>query len=883
MPITAASVEANGWVLRVTLTGGLGSFASYALDADMVPRVVLTSSHPGFVKSAGTAVGGNLLRTLVATKPVRKPVNPASPTAFVIDETDLGGGSIQVRIALSEHVYATDTGVSLAVLAGWRTGEGAASIGVSNGSTVVAPVPIMRWALAPYEVTAGAFRVSLIVASHHPAGFEPVAGVKFTATDGTTVKTVWATEMSTDNSYGDGLRCYSAIIDPGVATALTAGLLRCDAEVYPWLGAMRPTDTAGTRSMTGLGLAGFRHSAASPWVIGYDPLGTRYSGQWAFVDPAGTLTASAAMVTASLAAAKALPVASRPASINTAIQAGYLLNRTLVAANGQAAATRATDGMNIVLAVGTHSGAGSTAVTTGLTTTEIPPRVMGDPDNASPRVNCILQTGANAVSRATRMRYQALSLETGGTVLGGASLVLFDNIEVRAKAGSETSTFAPFSGSIVAGQWNIAATRSKFWRTGFVVNSGNLRCGLFRGNEHSRSAQGLLFARNRFISSSEDTSVGSTAINIVQGWGAPTEAGQAEDVITAFNDLRSVRARVWTPALLPAATAGTPNPSLRRTVFMGNVCEKIGADPQPFLSFGEDSSATMSYNIIEGNSFVGERFNGFYSDPLPTTIAETNTLLNQAFVNRSANNFFDWFPTKHDAFLDSTTATLRGTADGYRPHMIEAWSHIYGVGHEANVDAGRTGAGNFALEYYGLRSVRVVGGAPAFLDDRSFLGTGVGGGNYRLPGTSFLAGRVVRGNGDRDLAGEERRALSAAGAYVAASLAVDLATTGGRSGSLASSTIVGLRLALTPAPTLHGVRSDSPVVGVNLALRPVPAIHRFSSLQPIVEPEATTRLLPGSGRMGFGYLRPPLLLPAGSASDWLTLHIGVDQRTILVN
>ena len=60
MPITAAAIETNGWVLRLDVSGSLGTFASYTLDPDGTPRISLGSSHAGFVKSAGTAVAGSL-------------------------------------------------------------------------------------------------------------------------------------------------------------------------------------------------------------------------------------------------------------------------------------------------------------------------------------------------------------------------------------------------------------------------------------------------------------------------------------------------------------------------------------------------------------------------------------------------------------------------------------------------------------------------------------------------------------------------------------------------------------------------------------------------------------------------------------------------------
>ena len=357
-------------------------------------------------------------RTIVATKPLRKPVNPASPTTPVIDEVDNGDGTVTVRLALSSYVHVTETSLALNVLAGWRAGEAAASAAVTSASTFAAALPIFRWADVPYQRSGGTLTLELTVFSHHPVALQPVAGVKFTVTDGTTVKTAWATALSTSTRYGDSVRVYAVTIDGTAATALTAGLLRCDAEVYPWLGAMRSTDTAGTRSMTGLTTTGYGDNAASPFVVGYDPAGTRYGARVIYVDPAGTATANAAMVKPDLATAKALAVASRPRDITTAVQALYLANASLAAANGQGGQTRSADAARIVLAVGTHSDVGSTTITTGLTTAELPVRVEGDPDDANPRGNCILQTAAAGRRiRGTKAALSNLTVEVNTSAL----------------------------------------------------------------------------------------------------------------------------------------------------------------------------------------------------------------------------------------------------------------------------------------------------------------------------------------------------------------------------------------------------------------------------------------------------------------------------------
>lgn len=817
MSITAASVEANGWVLRLTVTGSPGSFASYALDPDGTPRVSLAVTHPGFAPSGGVAVATPLARTLVATKPLRKPTNPASPTTFLVDETDNGDGTVTVRLALSDYVHVTETSVTLSVLAGWRSGEAAAAgIAVTNASTFVAAIPIFRWAKLGYRVETGSFDVDLVAFSHHPQGLAPVAGVKFTVTDGTTVKTVWATALSTSTAYGDSLRCYRATIDPATATALTAGLLRCDAEVYPWLGAMRSTDPAGTRSMTALGVEGYADKTQRPHVVGYDPAGTRYGGRFLFVDPAGTTTPSAAMVQTSHAAAKALPVGQRPATWSVANQALYLQNITLAAANGQASATRSSDSAFIRLAAGTHV-PGTQTGTSGLTNDEIPRIIEGDPDDPNPRANCILQTAAAVLLRGSKTEFRNMTLEVGGTAFPAGTYVALDNVELRGKTGSESNTAAPFLG-IATDRHGLNAVRTRWWRSGSRFGLG-AQVGLMRNCEWSRTAAASAIIGGRFIRESEDGLIGGST-DAIGGMGTPT-LGNSEDTVITGVDLRGVRGRVMAVAGIPAATAGTPNQSVRRAIFVNNQCERIN-DTQPFFSNGEDSLATMSYNIVEGNTFAGERCNLFYSDPPVTTAALTYTQLNQAFGNRVANNAFDWAATKHDAFFDSAVAAIRGNGDGYRPQSVETWSILYGVGWEGNIDFGRhPSAGNFKFEYFGRRSAQVIGGAPAYADDRSVFGTGAGGGSYRPSATSLAIGRGRRGNVDRDRTGTARGATFASGANEApAAAAVVLAPAGARSASLAGTPLLGWSGALSPAGARSLQLATSPVVRWSATLSP---------------------------------------------------------------
>jgi hypothetical protein len=805
MAITAVEIESNGWVLAISVTGSLTSpatnFGAYTMSPDASPRVDFSVSSPGFVKNAGTAVAGSTSRPIVGLRPLRKAVDPLNPSNVVLDETDLGGGVIKVRIALSEEVYSTDTVGTLSVLSGWRTGESAASaISITNNSTVAAPAPVMRWVLPPYDTTTGTFRVSLIVGSVHPVGFEPVAGVKFTATDGTNVKTVWTTSLGFDNTYGDNLRCYTVQIDPSTATALTQGLLRIDAEVYPWVGVMRTTDPAGTKTMTGMNSLGVSQSAESPWVIGYDPAGTLYGQVWTYVDPVnGTLTSSAAMVATTLAAAKAIAPASRPKTISTAISAIALQNRTFPAANGQGSITRCGEGAKVVLAPGTHVGANGTSVNSGFSIVSIPVYVMGDPDDSNPRANCIIESsGTAAVTRAGRIRWRNLTvLGTTASINDSGTLYNFlDNIELRAKSGSESNgTSVIASGAPPAGTANWYVTNTKYWRTNYNLTTSNRFVGLLRASQISRRSGGQCIVKNRWIGKVED---GFTTANTIEGFATnpqSTNLGGLEDFVVAYNDVRYLRWTAVNGASAPAAISGV-SPQItrfRRHLIMNNVFERIsttnGVTPDTddsFLIYGESSYCVMDTIIIEGNTFAGAKYNAFYNDPVPVTLTDVNTMNSLAVRIRHANNAADRNASKQDDFSDGTTNAIRVAAgggepakQGYRPVLTDCWSVHYGCGMEGHVDFGRKGTISvFRREFSGLRGIQYgTPTTPGWTNDRSEAGNDLGGGDYTPTASSPLLNRIKRANSDVDFAGNFRVVNGASGAIEASG--VFLTLTGG--------------------------------------------------------------------------------------------------------
>lgn len=390
MAITSAAIEANGWVLLVTMTGSpsaAGDFSGYALDPNGTPRLVVTSSAPGFAVSGGGAVAATAPRSLIATKPLRLPVVATAAgvrNAKTPDETNLGSGTIRIRIALSQHIYATDTGLTLTALAGWRTGEAAAAIAVTNNSTLAAPSPIVRWSDVPYQRIGSTTLIPLEVVAfaHHPNGVSPVAGVKFTVTDGTNTATAWATALSSSPKYAAGgtgvaARVYRAVVDASTATPgpLGEGLVRGDFKAFPWIGQAFASDSGDTALAavaasragpmgTTLATDGFSSNAQTPFVVAYDPNGTWVPLLYVYVEPntwQGTGSIAANVLTVATTSTGAVAAGAKISGV------GVAAGCTVVAGSGSTWTVTATGNVGTIALQG-----GGTSVWTNVTVSSNP-------------------------------------------------------------------------------------------------------------------------------------------------------------------------------------------------------------------------------------------------------------------------------------------------------------------------------------------------------------------------------------------------------------------------------------------------------------------------------------------------------------------------------
>lgn len=779
MSNVTALVDARSWVLEVTgawpasavLFGGgeTVNHPDFPLTPDATPKVVLTVTGSGFTRSGGQAVAANPVRTVVATKPLRKPYNVAGAPAGsllgnnVLDERDNGNGTRTVWLALSEPIYAGET-VTVSFAAGWRTGQAAASgVAVTNNSNRAYPIPIMRWA-SPQQmpvIGTSTVRVDVLAASHFPRHFgatsnQALAAVEFQVTDRTTTKSVWVTQDSVSPSFGDNLLCWGATLD---LDGLTAGGCQVRAIGYPWLGVPR---TLGTTWLTTNAEA---HGVAAdiPLLLGYDPNDSFFGRRYVFVNAAtGTTTVANVTVGTTLAGARAGTAA---ATVSVALQAMRTAAFTLPAANGFAGATFAAPYWEIVLAPGVQT-VGTQAISTGFDAGLGHIVVRGDPADSNPRVNCVWRTMASAPSnlRNTQWRIEDVRLEMGDAVLLSTGAVVWLNRVTGApKTGASNLALFFVSSNPAAGLHNLYATQFAWQNYGALGGTGAARPVLLRAGTVST-------ARAPTDSTSAKVLVNLTALPFVghtYGVGSSVEFGVWNVVGSDTPDnmawgLRSLHNNGRLYGFTKASGSGTladPEVYLRNALVN---CLATRANVE--IAFNLGQIGENAYNrgvdcIIEGNTIVGQRFNWHNDPPDPA----------QNFIqtgNRIANNYFDWQPTKHDVFV---------TANGNR---TGSWELMYGVQHFANVDAHRNNnTPNFQREYYGLQTFvdpawpgNPAVGVGRFVDDRSnfglnaVAGIGPGGGDYRPGAGSELLGRAVAGNTGRDNGGAVRGAVFASGA-----------------------------------------------------------------------------------------------------------------------
>jgi len=734
--LSSVSVEDNGWVLRVEGTWPASTFASFDLDPSGAPKVSIATTSTGFARSGSEPIAGaaRARSGVVCTKPLRRPY----PDHALLDETDLGGGVRRVRLAMSRYVYPGDP-VTVTFAAGWRAALDGGTTAATNNSTHAVRIPSARWATPSYLIENGAFRIDLLVSNIEAEGRSAVAAVKVIGYDGTNTQEWWLTE-SVSNRFGDNLKCWGATINP---TALTAGVITLHWEVYPWIGAVRRSGTAHDTDPEG----GLRLAADACLHVCWDPAGTRYPARHIYIDPAGTTTPGDVTIGATLAAAKAGTAA---ANQFVALQALHANNYTLPAANGFAGGSRSADGATMTFSAATHSFvAGSN--TSGLGTYEARVIWRGDPDDANPRANVILQTvtSASLTVRITRSLMQNMSLELGGSMPLSVRWH-WDNCEIRGRVGDEAAT-GGIASSVAAGYARFSATNSRFWKWGATLSGGGFPFSMFRNVEFNRGVQAPVVCTSTRI---EDTTVPAGARASVTAQSGITD-GMIWGVRSFYSDNSGFLFSDFSNGGTPAAPARRIRGNIVNSIFE-RITNGSGNNADPF--FSSDNNVTVEDCLLEGSTFVGQRVNWGYNGP-------TDNITNIVSTGNCVRNcHFDRLPTKHDVF------TLNG-------NLVAGWSNLYGVNNEGLtvIQRGNAIPEPFEFEFHGLRSFRITTFAanPDNLgnfiftdakDAHSLQGSVLGGGNYLPTASSPLLSRGIRACIDVDVLGTARGSTFDAGA-----------------------------------------------------------------------------------------------------------------------
>lgn len=266
----------NAWVLdmRMFATGT----PSFALGVDTTfpsappynspagAKVVLSLTSVGFDTSGNATT---ISRTVYGTQYVRQPYpSQASADAIAAASADacsgdtVPAGYADVRVALSDFVYAMDTSLSLnvsagAVTLGSQANNAVTGLSVTNNastsinacsnvtgypancSAAVYPWPIARWATVPYQQEFGSsFNLEVVGFDRHYKQYLPLSAVIFTVTDQhshTVTATVNAPTISNSTPGDQGaVQAYVANISQSTFTAgdqLTANFKAC-----PWVG-----------------------------------------------------------------------------------------------------------------------------------------------------------------------------------------------------------------------------------------------------------------------------------------------------------------------------------------------------------------------------------------------------------------------------------------------------------------------------------------------------------------------------------------------------------------------------------------------------------------------------------------------------------------------
>jgi hypothetical protein len=772
--ITSISIRPDGWSADIVISefrkGGTVNFGLGSANNPSGAKVVFSVTSPGFDQEGNPTT---LTRPVYGTAVVRLPY----PDDSQLDEKE-ADGSLTIRVALSDFVYAGDSAVTATIAHGWYVDNGvdgsgassnAAIVAVTNTSTLQYPKAIGRWAWPGYERLTGDLLAEAVVFNRFARNGNPVAAVRFDARDehGNSVsQTIREMSVSTRSGEVNPVLVYAATLP---TAALQSGdQITVHFRAYPWIGnssSILDTDLAADG-------VGQPSEQLGPLYEMFDRDGS-YGGGYAFVSADGD--------DATGVVADSQAVAEAGSAFKTITAAA----RALAAYHQEHNARTDAGGGVILLASGEYSFPGIASTDLGDMKTWLTIR----PASAASRETTVIvgNSGSFESLKASKVKIEDVTFSsTGVAVLVGnpASDIFWLHHDAISMTGMES-----------IGLCHVGYATDNHLLTlnpGFTHFSTD-KCpwALVRGN----TADTMILAHMYAVLGNKNI------LPIFVEEGNPQGQSVSDNSIFAYN---TVYGSSGNPIEIALASS-----VLRGIAIVSNLIEQVDA-LQPLLRLADSSSLVPVNNVLLWhNTFAGQRENLGYNDNGSMAVPRLNW--SQKF------NIFQSWNHKDDTFLPP---------DG---HRVGGWPILYNVGALGNVYRSSSFRGAFdGLAY-------IFGGDPAYGTDASAVGTGTGNGDYRLTSGSaainILAGAASDAILPFDLAGQPRIGLPDAGAYEFQGSA----TAGsGDSG--------GTTTEPTPAPTSTPpiTSTSTPPTSTTTPATTTPATTTPSTTTPATTPPSTT-------------------------------------------
>jgi hypothetical protein len=736
--ILSGTIHPNGRWLTLVIEGlqtpgvlNMGWTPSQDPDRISTPTVKLVVTSLGFQNGVATT----RQRTVYATT-IQRQVFPNQG----LNELTYSGGNLTMVLRLNKKIYAKDkagagnsgTDVSCTVLSNLYSQGGNSVVGrtfnLVNNSTVPYPKVVANWSIVGGQLMHGSsFPLKITAFSKHYQNGEAIDCAEFTMSEGANSTTLKTCQSFIDRTSPDRTPVIEYGVDMPLAAFTQGALCTANFKAYPFIG-----DTASILDTTVGGVA-WPHASYGPRPFVCDKNGT-YGQSVAVVDSTtgNDATGVAADIT-NLAAANAAPF--------------LTIARAAVAitARNTAQYARGDCGAGIVyLKAGNHAwlGAANTGIgttpNTWLTVTPYPGVTRAQAVIAS-----YLTTGT--LSGRVKLDNVTITVATANTFTNIAAIWL-NNVDLNTSGtifnttnGWQFMTFGKVTLSSAQGLRQNSSTGSPF----AMVRGVDLP-------SFNRTINGyMVIGCHKYGRITPASVLVSTSLASINA----TPADTLGNWIVAFNRFTGLE----TPTVMFECGVNLPTSN---GAFVQNLFEACGTQANALADIGSSDGTTTNTPhvnfIVQHNTMVGNRCFIGYND--------LGTVLKEKLDWSFGGNYWDRPATKDDTHSPGNAARTGNWE-------VTSGTDFQGNYHSVNMISGSS----FPFEWVGTSSHQPSSTGTAaeaqFFDRESateiagVLTAGAGDGDYRIPPTSPLTGRLVNCMCRWDIEGKPRPVRGASGAY----------------------------------------------------------------------------------------------------------------------